>query len=205
MNVLLALLLGAVLWSFFEYVLHRFAFHEARGRNYGSREHLRHHADPVYTLWNNWPAWLGVLLVGFGLWRWAAVALVGTAPSTAWAVGSGWVLGYAFYEWLHMACHLWGPRTAYGAFVRRHHFHHHFGAPLRNHGVTSPVWDLVFGTYDRVEKVVVPRRLAFRWLLDDDGEVRPEHRADYDVRGRKPLVKDEELEVAFANEAPALV
>ena len=136
---------------------------------------------------------------------WVAASLVGVSSTTAWSVGWGWVLGYAFYEWLHMACHLWGPRTAYGAFVRRHHFHHHFGAPLRNHGVTSPVWDHVFGTYDRVEQVVVPRRLAFRWLLDDDGEVRPEHRSDYEVRGRKPLVKEEELEVAFSNEAPALV
>jgi len=204
-NVLVGLVVGGVLWSFFEYALHRWAFHEQRGRNYGSREHLRHHADPVYTLWNNWPAWLGVLAVGRGLWRWVAASVVGASSSTAWAVGWGWVLGYAFYEWLHMACHLWAPRSAYGAFVRRHHFHHHFGAPLRNHGVTSPVWDLVFGTYDRVEKVVVPRRLAFRWLLDADGEVRPEHRSDYEVRGRKPLVKEEELEVAFSNEAPALV
>ena len=39
----LGLPLGAVLWTFMEYVLHRFAFHEAKGGNYGSREHLRHH------------------------------------------------------------------------------------------------------------------------------------------------------------------
>jgi sterol desaturase/sphingolipid hydroxylase (fatty acid hydroxylase superfamily) len=204
MNVLLGFLLGVALWSFGEYALHRFAFHEARGRNYGSREHLRHHANPVYKLWNNWPAWIGVLAVGLGLWRWVAADLLGLASSTSWAIGWGWVLGYAHYEWVHMACHLWAPRTAYGAFVRRHHFHHHFGAPLRNHGVTTPLWDHVFGTYDRVEKVVVPRRLAFRWLLDDSGEVRPEHRATYEVRGRKPLDPDEELSVALANEAPVL-
>jgi sterol desaturase/sphingolipid hydroxylase (fatty acid hydroxylase superfamily) len=205
MSIVLGVVFGWIVWTFAEYTLHRFAFHEARGRNYGSREHLRHHANPVYHLWSNWPAWLGVLAVGFGLWRWVFGDVVGLSQGTAWAIGTGWVVGYFHYEWLHMACHLWPSRTAYGAFVRRHHFHHHFGAPLRNHGVSSPFWDHVFGTYDHVDRVIVPRRLAFRWLLDESGEVKPEHRATYEVRGRKPLVKHEELEVAFANEAPALV
>ena len=195
-TIVLGFLAGAALWTFGEYTIHRFAFHEARGRNYGSREHLRHHARREFSLRDNWPAWLGVVGVGYGL-----------ARLTGWpSVGVGWVLAYAHYEWLHMACHLWAPRTRYGAFVRRHHFHHHFGAPLRNHGVTSPVWDLVFGTYDRVDRVVVPRRLAFRWLLDPaTGEVKPEHRGDYAVRGSAPLVEDEELQRAFANEAPLVV
>jgi len=204
MNVLLGFLAGAVLWTFGEYTIHRFAFHEARGRNYGSKEHLRHHARRDYTLWNNWPAWLGVLAVGLGLWRWAAHDLLGLSWPAAWAVGAGWVVAYAHYEWLHMACHLWAPRTRYGAFVRRHHFHHHFGEPLRNHGVTTPFWDVAFGTYTPVERVVVPRRMAMRWLLDDAGEVRPELRSSYEVRGRAPLVEDEELQRAFANEAPVL-
>ena len=53
-----------VLWSFMEYVLHRFAFHEARGKNYGSREHLGHHARRDYDFFKNWEAWVGVVLVG---------------------------------------------------------------------------------------------------------------------------------------------
>ncbi|HEU5456028.1 MAG TPA: hypothetical protein VFU85_10135 [Nocardioides sp.] len=53
-----------VLWSPLEYVLHRFAFHQARGKNYGSREHLSHHARRDYDVFENWEAWVGVVLWG---------------------------------------------------------------------------------------------------------------------------------------------
>ena len=53
-------LVGAGLWTVGEYVLHRFAFHERRGKNYGSREHLRHHGHRDYRLWKNPEAWVGV-------------------------------------------------------------------------------------------------------------------------------------------------
>src|SRR5690606_2738474 len=93
----------------------------------------------------------------------------------------------------------------YGRWVRRSHLHHHFGAPLRNIGVTSPIWDRLFGTYDEPGRVVVPRRMAPTWLLDEDGEVRPEHAADYAVRGGA-RASDEQRELdrvdAFANTAP---
>ena len=205
MTLLLGFLLGAALWTFGEYTIHRFAFHEARGSNYGSKEHLRHHARRDYTLWNNWPAWLGVLAVGYLLWPWVFDDLLGLSRGTALAIGTGWSVAYFHYEWLHMACHLWAPRTAYGRWVRRNHFHHHFGEPLRNHGVSSPVWDLVFGTHTPVERVVVPRKMAMRWLLDADGEVKAEHRADYELRGRSTVLDDDEVERAFRNEAPLAV
>jgi sterol desaturase/sphingolipid hydroxylase (fatty acid hydroxylase superfamily) len=179
-----SLLLGAVgvfVWFFFEYVLHRFVFHEeVLGRNIGSREHLEHHVkaswgfDPVITL-----AWLGVVLVGSGfgaLWAW----LVGPV---GWAFGAGFVFGYFFYEYHHAQAHLRPPKNRWERWLRKHHFHHHFGHPLTNHNVTIPLWDVVFGTIERPEKVKVPRRLAMRWLLDEDGNVRPEFQDDYEVVG----------------------
>ena len=58
---------------------------------------------------------------------------------------------------------------------------------MANQGVTTPVWDLVFGTYERVERPVrVPRRLAMVWLLDEHGDVRPEYALDYVVVGTRP-------------------
>ena len=63
-----------VLWSFMEYVIHRFAFHERRGKNYGSREHHRHHASRDYRVWNNPEAWVGVVtpwfMRGSAKWWW---------------------------------------------------------------------------------------------------------------------------------------
>jgi hypothetical protein len=65
----------------------------------------------------------------------------------------------------------------------------------------------VFGTYESVDTVRVPRRMAMAWLLDDDGEVRPEHRGDYELAGRLPASADQgarDHADAFANRAPAV-
>lgn len=195
--------LGAFVWFFFEYVLHRFVFHEERlGRNIGSREHLEHH---VKASWRFDPmilaAWFGVLVFGVG---WAALAGWMLGP-VGWSFGAGWIGGYFFYEYHHAQAHLRGPKNRWEAWLRKHHFHHHFGHPLANQNVSIPLWDLVFGTMERPEKVRVPRRLVMRWLLDDDGEVRPEYRADYEVVGSDRL-DERQLGIdrarAFANLVP---
>ena len=201
-SLLLAFSGGAFLWTFSEYLLHRW-FHTARGSNLASKEHLAHHARLLYRVAAmTWLAWAGVLLVG----------LVGI-PLVAWTVlpgaeavvlGVGWVVAYFVYEWIHAANHLWEPRTTYGRWARRSHFHHHFGAPLRNHGVTTPLWDKVFGTYDNPAQVTVPRRMAMVWLLDDAGEVRPKHRATYLVRGTRTEIGPEEMGRALANQVPTV-
>ena len=54
---------------------------------------------------------------------------------------------------------------------------------MANHGVSTLVWDKVFGTYERPDRVRVPRRLALRWLVDADGALRPEFAADYVLVG----------------------
>lgn len=201
----LALFVAAFpLWSLAEYLLHRFVMHEARGRGLASREHLRHHAERDSIL-ESWPlAWTGVVLVGVALGV-AADRLAGLGPA-GWALGVGWVAAYGTYDWIHWRAHRRPIANRYERFVRRHHFHHHFGHPLANHGVTTPVWDLVFGTYERVEGPVrVPRRLAMVWLVDEGGAVRPEYAEDFVLVGRRPAderQRQEDRERAFANLAP---
>lgn len=196
MIVVAWLLVGWLAWTLGEYVLHRFGMHQMRGRGLMSREHLNHHAhrDSILEKW--FLSWTGVVLVGL------ALGLV-IHPG----FGAGWVLGYGFYDLVHWRAHRRAPRSRYQRMVRRHHFHHHFGHPLVNHGVTWPVWDLVFGTYERPEVVRVPRRMAMVWLCDDDGEVLPDFAADYEVvgpGGLPPEVVAQDREDAFANRPPAL-
>ena len=173
---------GVFLWWFFEYVLHRFAFHQMKGVGIGSREHLEHHVtagwnfDPLIAL-----VWAGIALTGVG-WGLLAGWLSGSA-AVAWGVGLGWSLGYYFYEYEHWRAHKRAPRNEWGRRLRKHHFHHHFGHPLHNQGVTVPMWDVVFRTMDRPDVVRVPRRLAMPWLIDERGEVRPEYAADYVLVG----------------------
>ena len=67
-----------------------------------------------------------------------------------------------------------------------HHYYHHFHAPSLNHGVTTPFWDVLFGTYAEVETVNVPQRHAVPWMLDQEsGAIRREFAADYILRGVK--------------------
>jgi hypothetical protein len=81
---------------------------------------------------------------------------------------------------------------------------------MRNFGVTSPVWDKVMGTYDDPGVVTVPRRMAPVWMLDEQGDVRPELAADYIVKGARRADGDQDdasqAEAdrvdAFANTAP---
>ena len=198
------LAVGASLWTLAEYLMHRFGMHALRGRGLASREHLRHHAlqDSVLESW--WFAWAGVLGVGFALGRSAVQAL---GPVGA-CLGIGWVAGYGFYDWIHYRAHRRPVAHPYERWVRRHHFHHHFGHPMANHGVTTPVWDMAFGTYERVDgAVAVPRRLAMRWLCDDAGDVREAYAGDYRLVGTRPWNDEqaaEDHQRAFANRAPVV-
>jgi len=195
---------GTLLWGLAEYLLHRFAMHALHGRGIMSREHLDHH---VKATWGWAPigllSWAGVLVVGAVLWfplGWITFDL-----SFGIALALGWTVGYFFYEYQHAVAHLHGPRGRYSAWVRRHHFHHHFGHPMANHGVTYPLWDHVFGTHESPDRVRVPRRLAPVWMLDEAGELRPELADDYALVGASS--RDERTAAldrarAFASIAP---
>jgi sterol desaturase/sphingolipid hydroxylase (fatty acid hydroxylase superfamily) len=181
-TVAAALAAGAMLWFLAEYLLHRFAMHHLHGRGIMSREHLEHH---VHSSWSfgstHLLSWAGVILVGAALW--GPLVLVVAGPLAAVSVALGWAAGYAFYEYQHARAHLAPPRSRYGRWLRSHHFHHHFGHPMANHGVSIPLWDHVFGTHERPDRVRVPRRLVLPWMLDDDGELRTEFRGDYVLVG----------------------
>jgi sterol desaturase/sphingolipid hydroxylase (fatty acid hydroxylase superfamily) len=201
-TTLVALALGAALWTLAEYLLHRFAMHALNGKGIMSREHLEHHVGSGWAFsYTHLLSWAGVLLVGAAVWAplgW----LLGGLPGLA--LGAGWCLGYAFYEHQHAMAHLRGPRGRYSTWLRRHHFHHHFGHPRANHGVTTSVWDHVFGTYERPERVRVPRRLAQPWMLDGD-RLRPELVADYVLVGaadRSERLAHLDRVRAFASLAP---
>ncbi len=180
--VLPAVACGWALWTLAEYMLHRFAMHELDGKGIMSREHLEHH---VHSGWSfdvtHLMSWAGMLVVGAVAWAPLGWMLVSPTFGVSFAVG--WAVGYFFYEYQHMSAHLRGPRNRYERFVRRHHFNHHFGHPMSNHGVTTSIWDHVFRTLDRSEKVRVPRRLALPWLVDASGAIRPEYTDDYMLVG----------------------
>lgn len=179
-TTLFALTLGALLWTFLEYVFHRWLGHRWKKNIFG-KEHTRHHSQGDYFA----PAWkkAGAALIFVGVLSGPAVWLAGLVHGSAFTFG--FASFYLAYEWLHLRDHTHAGIGFYGRWARRHHFYHHFGDPSKNHGVTSPIWDLVFRTYKTPTKIVVPEKLKMRWLTQDSGEVWPQFAEHYAIRRRK--------------------
>lgn len=172
---------GVLTWSFAEYALHNWYGHLARGRNDFSREHLKHHARYLYFA----ATWKKVVTaaVATAVVLPVAILVAGVLAGAVYTVG--FVGFYVVYEVLHRRSHTHAPIGPYGRWLRRHHFYHHFGNPKHNHGVTSPIWDIVFctHTWNRPEPVRVPRQMAMMWLVDEAGEVKSEYRDEYVLTG----------------------
>jgi sterol desaturase/sphingolipid hydroxylase (fatty acid hydroxylase superfamily) len=161
----LAFVLGLFLWTFLEYLLHRWVFHERVLGGAMAREHLEHHAKVDYFAPLSVKLALAVPIVGAIF----AVGLLFTAATFASGLVIGVLTGWIVYEVIHRRIHVAAPLNAYGRWARKHHLSHHFGNAKLNHGVSTPIWDHVFGTYAPDATVLVPRRHAakFPWLLED--------------------------------------
>ncbi|HEY6035567.1 MAG TPA: sterol desaturase family protein [Kofleriaceae bacterium] len=171
---------GVASWTLVEYLLHRWMGHDRRFRgNPFGVEHVRHHSEGDYfaPTWKKGLAAAAFTAVVIG----PALALAGPADGLAYVAG---LVGfYGVYEWLHRREHTHAGIGPYGRWARRHHFHHHFVDVRVNHGVTSPIWDLVFGTYEKPGVIRVPVKLRMAWLVDPaTGDVRREHAARYELR-----------------------
>jgi sterol desaturase/sphingolipid hydroxylase (fatty acid hydroxylase superfamily) len=136
---------GIVLWTAIEYLLHRFVFHlTPRGRLgvlFAYLIHGVHHAFPEDRRRWLMPPIVTVPVAAFLFF--VLRSLVGTASAPVFA---GAVFGYLAYDLLHYACHAGSLRGRVARYLRQHHLTHHFRTPEIRFGVSSPLWDRVFGT-----------------------------------------------------------
>ena len=131
--------LGIVGWTLAEYLLHRVLFHHAPIL---SVIHERHHDEPQELIGT--PAWASALVGLFAVAGpiWAIVGL-----DFGIAAVAGLVTGYLWYVFVHYASHHWQPRRdSYLYRVRLRHARHHHLSHKGNFGVTTSLWDRVFGT-----------------------------------------------------------
>ncbi len=130
---------GLVGWTLIEYVLHRVLFHHAPIL---SQIHEYHHHSPQDLIGT--PAWASALigLIAVAVPSWAVLGFdLGTALT------SGLITGYLWYVLVHYATHHWRPRRgSYFYRARLRHARHHHMSQSSNFGVTTGVWDHVFGT-----------------------------------------------------------
>lgn len=147
----LGLLGGLFLWTFAEYILHRFLFHFPAKNEWQERLsflfHGIHHAQPrVKTRLVMPPAVsIPLALIFYGFF-YVLFGVVLRVPAWISPIFAGFIFGYVLYDMTHYSTHHISMRKGYFRMVRQQHMHHHFQTPNQRFGVTSPIWDLVFGT-----------------------------------------------------------
>lgn len=68
-----------------------------------------------------------------------------------WFVWGGWpggLFGYVLYDMIHYTTHHFAflERIDHIREMKRYHMRHHFKYPLLGFGVSTKIWDFVFGT-----------------------------------------------------------
>lgn len=143
-----ALVLGGVLvWTLIEYVLHRFIFHLVQvkepWRTMASGLHMDHHRDTEVKNLIIAPPLVSLL---FSLPIFAILLAFTWSLSTALMLHAGVLIGYIAYEWCHYGAHQYNSSFPLFRYLKRYHLQHHFKHPQGTFGVTTPMWDYLFGT-----------------------------------------------------------
>jgi dihydroceramide fatty acyl 2-hydroxylase len=144
---------GVLSWTLIEYGLHRFIFHFDARSPFGQKlvyaVHLSHHENPraLNRLFSSLVVSLPVA-TAYLLLAWIAT---GSLHAAAFLF-TGLIAGYFCYEWLHFQAHHRRPRLRIFRYVRKYHLLHHYQTPGLRFGVTSPLFDMILGTFRPVRK-----------------------------------------------------
>jgi sterol desaturase/sphingolipid hydroxylase (fatty acid hydroxylase superfamily) len=132
---------GVFVWTFVEYAVHGWMSH--RFVTFVTQLHQVHHRDAsaVFAVgaWIPVAAIIGILPMVFGM-------------TPAMYSVCGLMAGFAAYEALHYRLHFTHPATRWEEGLRTRHLAHHFAFPDRCLGVTTSLWDRIFGTEPGIEE-----------------------------------------------------
>lgn len=146
--------IGVVVWSLTEYTVHRFVFHFEPKNPPAWVErmiflfHGIHHAQPWDKTRLVMPPAVSVplALIFYALFNGVVGNLIG-APQWIDVLFSGFVVGYVIYDMVHYATHHMPMKWGVLKVLKKYHMLHHYKTPNERYGVSSPAWDVVFGTY----------------------------------------------------------
>ena len=136
-------------WTLAEYLLHRYLFHWISENKFVKRFHFimhgSHHLYPRDTERLLMPPVPGLIMASaLFLFFYAIFSLLGYGNYT-WAFFPGFFLGYLLYSFLHRATHVLKPPKRF-KYIWKHHSLHPYKYPNNAFGVSTPLWDYVFGT-----------------------------------------------------------
>jgi len=144
-RIILVLLSGVLFWTFFEYIMHRFIFHwvaeNERARKIVYVMHGNHHEFPRDKERLFMPPVPSIIIASIIFFL---VNLV--IGGNVFMFFPGFVLGYLLYGSMHFAIHAWNPPYKWMKPLWRNHHLHHYKDDHKGFGVSTTIWDRVFGT-----------------------------------------------------------
>jgi sterol desaturase/sphingolipid hydroxylase (fatty acid hydroxylase superfamily) len=149
---------GLFFWTLTEYLLHRFVFHyepkNALGKHLHFMMHGVHHDYPNDSKRLVMPPAVSIplALIFLGFFH----SIMGHAYAAPFF--AGFIFGYICYDEIHYATHHAPLKGKVGLWLKHHHVLHHYRDPEKGFGVSSPLWDYVFGTMEHVGDEVAPQR-----------------------------------------------
>ena len=151
LSVILGLVLGLFLWTLTEYLLHRFVFHfpprSQRQERILFLFHGVHHAQPKCKTRLVMPPVVSIPLAAlFYALFWLVLDRALGLPAWLPPVFSGLIAGCLVYDLTHYATHHFPMRRRLPKALKRYHMQHHYKTPSARFGVSSPLWDYVYGT-----------------------------------------------------------
>ncbi|MEZ0612209.1 sterol desaturase family protein [Fibrella sp. WM1] len=140
--------MGLFVFTIFEYVLHRYLYHleptTPRRAKIQYTFHGVHHEYPKDKTRLAMPPALAIFVAGafFALF----FVLIGEA---AYAFFPGFLVGYSGYLAVHFIVHAYAPPKNFFKQLWINHSVHHYKNPESNYGVSTPIWDYVFGSFQK--------------------------------------------------------
>lgn len=156
LQVSLIFIAGMIFWSLFEYTIHRFVFHffaeSEKARKIVYVIHGNHHEYPRDKERLFMPAVPSLLIASTIFAIMYGVAFLFSSTNGVFAFFPGFLMGYLIYGSMHYAIHAWNPPFKWmKPLWRNHHLHHYKNVEL-GFGVSSTLWDHIFGTMFDLKK-----------------------------------------------------
>ena len=142
---------GWLIFTFIEYMAHRHVFHmeptNEFKKNIQYKFHGNHHDYPKDKDRLAMPPIVSVFIASFLFLIFKLIF-----GQMVFGILAGLLFGYALYLFVHYAVHAYPPPKNFLKVLWIHHSIHHYKDPNVAYGVSSPLWDWVFGTMPERKK-----------------------------------------------------
>ena len=147
-GMILLFFAGMFFFTLVEYLMHRYLYHlpatTPKREKLAYTMHGVHHDYPKDKSRLAMPPILSLIIATlfFVIYR-------GLMGDYAFGFLAGFLMGYTAYLAVHYSIHAFKVPGNFLKSLWHHHSIHHYREPDRAFGVTSPLWDMVFGTMPR--------------------------------------------------------